>query len=64
MKIIKTSNPQEIEWLEKKFTAIATEIVPGEKKGEQIAVKSFEVEEDVILPDYSEPETTTKKKKK
>lgn len=63
MKIIKTSHPQEIEWLEKKFKAVSIEIVPGEKKGEQITVKSFEVEEDVIPPDYSEPEKKAAKKK-
>jgi len=44
MKLIKTSNPKEIEWLLKERHAV---------KETDLDFKVFEVEEDVILPDFS-----------
>ena len=44
MKLIKTSNPKEIEWLLKERHAV---------KETDLDFKIFEVEEDVILPDFS-----------
>jgi hypothetical protein len=56
MKLIKTSNPKEIEWLLKERHAVK-ETGPD--------FKIFEVEEDVILPDFSvtPPENKIDKKK-
>lgn len=51
MKIIKTSNPREIEWLAGKGYSASD---PG----------VFEVEEDVIIPNFSEPEISKKIGKK
>jgi hypothetical protein len=57
MKLIKTSNPKEIEWLLKEKHAI---------KETDLDFKIFEVEEDVILPDFSvtPPENKIDKKNK
>jgi len=58
MKLIKTSNPKEIEWLLKE-RHVAKETGPD--------FKVFEVEEDVIVPDFSvtlpPPENKINKKK-
>jgi hypothetical protein len=61
MKLIKTSDPREIEWLERKHKAISVEKIAGTKKGEETVLKTFSVEEDVIVP-AKEPEHKKKGK--